>query len=39
MIDQLVDALKQVWKDVGLNLKGIEQHHQQQQHVALRQHA
>ncbi len=39
MIDQLVDALKQVWKDVGLNLKGVEQHHQQQQHVALRQHA
>ncbi len=39
MIDQLVHALKQVWKDVGLNLKGVEQHHQQQQHVALRQHA
>lgn len=44
MIDQLVDALKQVWKDVGLSLKDVEQqqiHHQQQQQarVALRQHA
>jgi hypothetical protein len=38
MIDQLVVALKQVWKDVGLNLKGVEQH-QQQHPVALRQHA
>jgi 5-aminolevulinate synthase len=38
MIDQLVDALKQVWKDVGLSLKGVEQQHQQQ-FVALRQHA
>jgi glycine cleavage system protein P-like pyridoxal-binding family len=47
MIDQLVEALKQVWKDVGLNLKGIDQHQQpqhqhlqqQQQHIAIRQHA
>ncbi len=40
MIDQLVDALKRVWQDVGLTLKGVEQHQQQQQQpVALRQHA
>ena len=44
MIDQLVDALKQVWTDVGLPLKTIEQQ-QQQQHqrpsgpFILRQHA
>jgi 5-aminolevulinate synthase len=38
MIDQLVDALKQVWKDVGLSLKGVEQQQHQQQPVALRQH-
>jgi 5-aminolevulinate synthase len=35
MIDQLVYALKHVWKDIGLNLKDIGQ----QQCVALRQHA
>jgi hypothetical protein len=40
MIDQLVDALKQVWKDVGLNLKDIEQQQQQQQQpVVMRHHA
>jgi hypothetical protein len=42
MIDQLVDALKHVWQDVGLNLKGVEQQQQQQQDqqfMALRQHA
>ena len=38
MIDQLVHALKQVWKDVGLNSKGIEPH-QHQHPVALRHHA
>jgi len=38
MIDQLVDALKQVWQDVGLTLKDIEQQ-QQQQPVAMRHHA
>jgi hypothetical protein len=37
MIDQLVDALKPVWKDVGLTLKDIEQ--QQQQTVVMRHHA
>ncbi|CAF1216225.1 unnamed protein product [Adineta steineri] len=37
MIDQLVDALKQVWKDVGLTLKDIDQQ-QQQQTVAMRHH-
>jgi hypothetical protein len=36
MIDQLVEALKQVWQDVGLTLKDIEQ---QQQPVAMRHHA
>jgi 5-aminolevulinate synthase len=40
MIDQLVDALKQVWKDVGLSLKDVDQQqHQQQTRVILRQHA
>ncbi|CAF0906052.1 unnamed protein product [Adineta steineri] len=42
MIDQLVDALKHVWQDVGLSLKGVEyqqQLQQQQQHVILRQRA
>jgi hypothetical protein len=34
MIDELVDALKQVWKDVGLTLKDIEQ-----QPVVMRHHA
>ncbi len=36
MIDQLVEALKQVWKDVGLTLKDIEQ---QQRPVVMRHHA
>ncbi|CAF1176909.1 unnamed protein product [Rotaria sp. Silwood1] len=36
MIDQLVDALTHVWKDVGLTLKGVEQ---RQQPIALRHHA
>lgn len=36
MIDQLVDALKHVWKDVGLTLKDIEQ---QPSSVNLRHHA
>ncbi|UJR10173.1 hypothetical protein I4U23_014389 [Adineta vaga] len=35
MIDQLVEALTQVWKDVGLSLKNIEQ----QQSVVMRHHA
>jgi len=35
MIDHLVDALKRVWKDVGLTLKDVEQ----QQPVAMRHHA
>jgi hypothetical protein len=39
MIDQLVEALKHVWKDVGLSLKSIDQHQQQQQPIAIRQHA
>ena len=40
MIDHLVDALKQVWKDVGLSLKGVDQQQQQQQQpVVLRQRA
>jgi hypothetical protein len=40
MIDQLVDSLKQVWKDVGLSLKDVDQQqYQQQQRVVLRQHA
>lgn len=38
MIDQLVDALTQVWKDVGLSFKTVEQL-QQQSTCALRQHA
>lgn len=38
MIDQLVDALKQVWKDVGLTLKDIEQQ-QQSSSVTMRHHA
>jgi hypothetical protein len=37
MIDHLVEALKQVWKDVGLSLKDVEQ--QQQQPVVMRHHA
>jgi 5-aminolevulinate synthase len=40
MIDQLVDALKHVWQDVGLTLKDVEQQqHQHQQPVFLRHHA
>jgi 5-aminolevulinate synthase len=39
MIEQLVEALKQVWKDVGLTLKDIEQQQQQQQPVVMRHHA
>jgi len=39
MIDQLVEALKQVWKDVGLNLKDVEQQQQQQQPAVMRHHA
>ncbi|CAF1109007.1 unnamed protein product [Rotaria magnacalcarata] len=39
MIDQLVDALTHVWKDVGLRLKGVEQQHQHQQPLVLRHHA
>jgi 5-aminolevulinate synthase len=39
MIDQLVEALKQVWKDVGLTLKDVEQQQQQQQPVVMRHHA
>ncbi len=35
MIDHLVEALKQVWKDVGLSLKDVEQ----QQPVVMRHHA
>ena len=39
MIDQLVEALKQVWKDVGLTTgKNIEQQ-QQQRSVVMRHHA
>ncbi|CAF0806471.1 unnamed protein product [Rotaria sordida] len=38
MIDQLVDALTHVWKDVGLALKSVAQP-QQQQPIALRHHA
>lgn len=39
MIDQLVDALKQVWQDVGLTLKNVEQSYSAEQRVPLRQHA
>ena len=46
MIDNLVDSLKQVWKDVGLTLKDVDQQQfllqqqqQQQLRAALRQHA
>ncbi|UJR35850.1 hypothetical protein I4U23_028594 [Adineta vaga] len=40
MIDQLVEALKQVWKDVGLNLKSLDQQQQQQYSpLTFRQHA
>lgn len=39
MIDQLVDALKQVWIDVGLSLKPVEQQCQAEQRFVLRQHA
>lgn len=44
MIDQLVDALQEVWKDVGLPLKTIEQQKQQQHQrpsgpLIFRQHA
>ena len=37
MIDQLVDALKHAWLDIGLTLNGVEQHHQLS--VVLRHHA
>ena len=39
MIDQLVDALKQVWQDVGLSLKNVEQQCPAEQRFTLRQHA
>ena len=39
MIDQLVDALKQVWKDVGLTLKDIEQQQSSSSSVTMRHHA
>lgn len=39
MIDQLVDSLTHVWKDVGLRLKGVEEQNQHQNPVALRHHA
>jgi 5-aminolevulinate synthase len=39
MIDHLVDALKHVWQDVGLSLKGVEQQQQQEQPSVLRQRA
>jgi len=39
MIDQLVDALKQVWKDIGLSLKNVDQQCQPEQCIILRQHA
>lgn len=39
MIDQLVSALTQVWKDVGLSLKNNEQQPLQQTPLAMRQHA
>lgn len=39
MIDHLVDALKQVWQDVGLNLKNVEQQCPAEQRFTLRQHA
>ena len=39
MIDQLVGALTQVWKDVGLSLKNNEQQPLQQTPLAMRQHA
>ena len=42
MIDHLVDSLKQVWKDVGLSLKDVDQQQflqQQQLRAVLRQHA
>ena len=35
MIDQLVDALQQVWKDMGLTLTSVEQ----QQSTSVRHHA
>ncbi|CAF2387785.1 unnamed protein product [Rotaria sp. Silwood2] len=38
MIDQLVDALKHVWQDVGLTLKDVEQQHRQQP-ILMRHHA
>lgn len=39
MIDQLVDALKHVWTDVGLSFKTGEQQFQPEQRLVLRQHA